>query len=154
MKGIRIRNKDFSIPPGAANFPVSASHRLDRDVLLSSFFAHMHLRGKSMRCRARLPDGTVETLLSIPVWDFSWQRNFALKEPRFLPAGTELLVDGTFDNSADNPKNPDPTAWVSWGLQTKDEMFQFYVTYLAPRVDDRRDGSASRSVDTKEAHKP
>jgi hypothetical protein len=41
-----------------------------------------------------------------------------------------------YDNSRDNPHNPDPDAAVRWGEQTYDEMMVgFFDVAVAPGVD-------------------
>ena len=69
---------------------------------------HMHVRGKDMTYVAHYPDGRSETLLSVPKYDFNWQHTYELAEPKLLPKGTKLEVIAHFDNSTDNPFNPDP----------------------------------------------
>ena len=69
---------------------------------------HMHLRGKSFRYELELPDGTRETLLDVPRYDFNWQLWYMLKEPRLIPKGSRMICTASFDNSADNLANPDP----------------------------------------------
>jgi hypothetical protein len=133
LEKLKVMNRDFTIPPGAPDFALTATHRLERDMTLAVITPHMHFRGKRMRARARFPDGTDEILLSVPAYDFNWQRGYRLAERRVLPAGTELIVDGAFDNSPANPANPDPARAVTWGLQSSDEMFVLYLSHLVPR---------------------
>lgn len=118
-----IMNGDFEIPPGVREFPVEASVTVSEDSYLHSFAPHMHYRGKRVAFTARYPDGREENLLSIPNFQHNWQMVYRLKEPKFLPAGTEIIARGAFDNSAFNPLNPDPEKSVSWGEQVWDEMF-------------------------------
>jgi peroxiredoxin len=118
-----VMNGDFEIPPGVREFPVEASVTVTEDSYLHSFAPHMHYRGKRVAFTARYPDGREESLLSIPNFQHNWQMVYRLKEPVFLPAGTEIVADGAFDNSAFNPLNPDPEKSVSWGEQVWDEMF-------------------------------
>ncbi len=76
----------------------------------------MHLRGKSFTFRAVYPPGhrpTTETLLEIPRYDFNWQPYYYLETPKFLPRGTRIEAIGVFDNSANNPANPNPAATSS-----------------------------------------
>jgi hypothetical protein len=82
-----------------------------------------------MRYTAVFPDGKEEILLSVPRYDLNWQRTYVLAEPRVIPSGTTIRVDGVFDNSAMNPANPDPTKTVRFGEQSWDEMFIGYVLY-------------------------
>jgi hypothetical protein len=120
--GGKVYNLDLSIPPGDADHRVTSEQRLEKDLLLLSLMPHMHLRGKSFRYEARFPNGRSEVLLDVPRYDFNWQLTYRLSEPRLLPAGTTLHCTATFDNSEDNPANPDPTEHVSWGSQSWDEM--------------------------------
>lgn len=118
-----IMNGDFVIPPGAREFPVSATTVIPRDSYLYSFAPHMHFRGKHIKFTAHYPDGRRDNLLSIPNFQHNWQMVYRLKEPVFLPAGTEIVAEGAFDNSRYNPLNPDPTREVTWGDQVWDEVF-------------------------------
>lgn len=112
----------FEVPAGADNYEVHAWRKISADTLLLSFMPHMHLRGKAFRYEVEYPDGTVETLLNIPAYDFNWQNSYALKEPKFVPKGAKLHCVAHFDNSQDNLANPDPTQPVRWGDQTWEEM--------------------------------
>jgi hypothetical protein len=117
-----LNNPAFRIPPGAANHKGEMTFTFPEDGLVLSFMPHMHLRGTSARYVAEYPDGKKETLLSVPDYDFNWQSVYRFAEPLWLPKGTKLTWSGTWDNSADNPRNPDPKKEVGWGLQTWDEM--------------------------------
>jgi peroxiredoxin len=112
----------FRIPAGANDYRVEASHRFGEDTLLFTLQPHMHLRGKSFRFDALLPNGQKDTLLDVPRYDFNWQLTYALAEPKLLPEGTTLHCTADFDNSADNLSNPNPEAAVTWGDQTWEEM--------------------------------
>ena len=116
----------FEIPPGDPNYKVTATKVLPRDATLLSMRPHMHLRGKSFRYVAEFPDGKEEVLLDVPKWDFEWQVEYVLAEPRLLPKGTRLRAIATYDNSAANPANPDPTKPVIFGLQSNEEMMIGY----------------------------
>ncbi len=108
-----------------ASFTPSAA----RDVMLYELSPHMHYRGKWFRYEATYPDGTTETLLNVPQYDFNWQSGYRLSEPKRLPAGTIIRVRGSFDNSPQNPFNPNPNVIVRGGDQTDDEMFIGYLNY-------------------------
>jgi hypothetical protein len=82
----------------------------------------MHLRGKAFEYLITAPNGHVETLLKVNHYDFQWQLNYRLAQPRLIPAGTHLTWVGYFDNSPNNPGNPDPTAEVRYGEQSWEEM--------------------------------
>lgn len=112
-----------NIPPYDPNFVQTAEITLENDINLHTFLPHMHFRGKSMKATAYYPDGTWEELIDIPRYEYAWQLSYTWKEPKFIPAGTRLFVEGAFDNSADNPMNPDPSREVPWGQMSEDEMF-------------------------------
>src|SRR5262249_43148263 len=96
---------------------------------LFSFMPHMHLRGKDFLYKATFPDGKSEVLLSVPRYDFNWQNSYRPIEPLSLPKGTRIDCYAHFDNSADNPANPDPTKTVRWGEQTWEEMMIGWIGY-------------------------
>jgi peroxiredoxin len=131
----RAANTEFAIPPGESNYEVKATHKFRKDVLLLTTFPHMHLRGKSFRFEAEYPGGDREVLLDVPQYDFGWQNSYEFSSPRRIPAGTRLTCTAIFDNSWDNPNNPDATATVRWGDQTWEEMMagHFELVLADPR---------------------
>lgn len=111
------------IPAGDAHAEVKCSTVVPRDSLALTVTPHMHLLGKDMRLTATLPDGTVKPLIFIPRWDFNWQESYQYREPVSLPKGTRLDLVAHYDNSANNPSNPNsPPREVRWGEQTSSEM--------------------------------
>ena len=116
---------NIRIPPGATAHEARAKRLLVEDTAVVAFLPHMHTRGKDFRYVAHYPGGESQDLLAVD-FDFGWQESYVLPDPLPLPAGTVLEVIGHFDNSADNPRNPDPSAWVEWGDQTFEEMFLGY----------------------------
>jgi mono/diheme cytochrome c family protein len=120
------------IPPYHPNFEQQAEITIDADAYVMSFISHMHFRGKYMRFHAHYPDGQVEELMNIPNYNYNWQMEYKLEEPKLVPAGTRIVVTGAFDNSEQNPANPDPSIAVGWGDQSWDEMFfgQVYYKYV------------------------
>ncbi|HYO23762.1 MAG TPA: redoxin domain-containing protein [Lacipirellulaceae bacterium] len=125
QKQVRITagfNFKFMIPPGAADYTVTKQLPIRRDTLVYTITPHMHYRGKSFKFTARYPDGGSEVLLDVPRYDFNWQNTYLLKTPKRLPAGTVIDMEAHYDNSANNPLNPDPSQFVYWGDQTWEEM--------------------------------
>jgi peroxiredoxin len=131
VKGGAVINAALEIPPGARNHRVTAEQVLGEDIRLLSLSPHAHLRGKSFRFEAVLPDGRRQVLLDVPRWDFHWQLRYDLAEPLRLPGGSRLICTAVYDNSADNPHNPDPQQTVTWGDQTWQEMLIGFYTYVA-----------------------
>jgi len=99
---------------------------LQYDCDLISMMPHAHLRGKAFEYRIVRPDRQTETVLSVPHYNFNWQLTYYLDKPIHLTKGTKLEVTGWYDNSANNPFNPDPTKEVHWGEQTWEEMMMGY----------------------------
>ncbi|MFU8814420.1 MAG: redoxin domain-containing protein [Pseudomonadales bacterium] len=124
-----VVNPMLRIPPGAADHEESAYHPFLRDAVLHTLFPHSHYRGKSSTFELQYPDGTLELLLSVPSYDFNWQRGYDFVEPKRVPAGSRLIHRTVYDNSAQNPANPDPERTVPWGLQSWDEMLYGAFSY-------------------------
>jgi hypothetical protein len=128
-------NPRFVIPAGDGNHEVRAVQTLARDTVLTTLTPHMHVRGKDMTYIAHYADGTSETLLSVPRYDFNWQITYELAQPKVLPQGTQVEVIAHYDNSTANKYNPDPTKDVRWGDQTWEEMMiGFWGTVLETPV--------------------
>jgi hypothetical protein len=115
-------NRGFVIPPNADNYEVKSQVLLEETVTLTDLMPHMHFRGKDFLYKAIYPTGETETLLSVPKYDFNWQMGYELEKPIVLPKGTRIECTAHFDNSVNNPHNPDPTKEVKWGDQTWEEM--------------------------------
>jgi hypothetical protein len=142
---LQLTNDHFVIPPGVPDYRVEARGTLPNDATLLSFFPHMHLRGKRFEYNiirrekdsGARGDQEIEPLLDVH-YHFHWQMSYKLAEPRLLKAGTELQAVAWYDNSRDNPHNPDPEAAVRWGEQTYDEMMVgFFDVAVAASLDKR-----------------
>lgn len=127
---LQLTNDRFVIPPGVDDFRVEVHGTLPNDGMLLSFLPHMHLRGKTFEYNiihssnfedAMREPQPVKTLLRVN-YDFFWQLSYRLAQPLPLKAGTTLQAVAWYDNSRNNPHNPDPDASVHWGDQTYDEM--------------------------------
>ncbi len=118
---------DFKIPAGDPDYRVDSKITLQADSTLVMMLPHMHLRGKDFDFRVTYPDGKTETLLSVPHYSFSWQLSYYLDKPLFLPKGTTIECTAHYDNSVNNPANPDASKEVHYGEQSWDEMmFGFF----------------------------
>jgi hypothetical protein len=124
-----VANNFFLIPAGAENHRVTACWTVEQDIHILTLMPHMHLRGKSQKIEAFYPNGKSEVLLNVPDYDFSWQTVYYLAKPAAIPKGTRLRVTSTFDNSAKNRYNPDPSKQVRWGDPTYDEMMIGWIDY-------------------------
>jgi hypothetical protein len=117
-----LANMSLVLPPKTANQKGELTYAFKDDALVMGFMPHMHLRGTSARYIVTYPDGKSETLLFVPDYDFNWQSAYRFEKPLHIPKGTKLTWIAHWDNSADNPRNPDPNKEVRWGPQTWDEM--------------------------------
>ena len=112
----------WEIAPGDANAEGRARLTFGEPVELVYVQPHMHVRGKDMTVRLEYPNGDSQTVLSVPHYDFHWQIIYYLEKPLSLPEGTHVEVTAHWDNSAANPRNPDPSKTVKYGFQSTEEM--------------------------------
>ncbi len=119
---LQMGNDRFVIPPGVRDQRVKVSGTLPNDALLLGLFPHMHLRGKAFEFIRIRDDGQPESLLKVSDYDFYWQLFYRLAIPLPLKKGTRLEWIAHFDNSANNPRNPDPSEEVRYGQQSWEEM--------------------------------
>lgn len=124
-----VLNPRIRIPAYASEHQESAYFEFDKEAILYSLLPHSHYRGKSSTFSLRYPDGHEELLLSAPNYDFNWQRGYEFVRPLPVPAGSKLIHRTVYDNSAQNPSNPDPSRIVPWGLQSWDEMLYGDFTF-------------------------
>jgi hypothetical protein len=135
-----IGNRDFEIPPGAENWEVGASRIFEHETTIFALLPHMHLRGKYAKYQAFYPDGTQETLLEVPWYDWNWQTNYEYRTPKVVPAGTRIEVTMHFDNTQEREEliraggtEIDSGAPVRFGGPTYLEMMLGFIDY-APNV--------------------
>ena len=130
---IPIQTSNIDIPAGESHYVRAKSIILPTDVTVIGMFPHMHLIGKEMKVTATLPDGTVEPLIWIRDWQFQWQNQYHYVDPIILPKGTRVDVEAIYDNSENNPDNPNtPPKRVRHGEQTTDEMCICFAQILVP----------------------
>jgi len=115
-------NAFLKIPPGDANYEAHAHATVPLDVNLVALTPHMHLRGKDFLYTAVYPTGEKQVLLNVPHYDFNWQLQYVESQELLLPKGTRIECVAHYDNSPNNPANPDPAKEVRWGDQTFEEM--------------------------------
>ena len=132
VKVAAVANPRLNIPAGASDHVATHQQPVPTNMLFSAYMAHMHVRGKAFKYEVTYPDGKTETLLDIPRYDFNWQLAYDYKQPKFVPAGSVVKITAVYDNSTNNPANPDPTKNVRWGAQTFDEMMIGYIEHYVP----------------------
>lgn len=113
----------LKVPAGESDYTIRESYKTPTDIRLISIGAHAHYICQKVTMTASMPDGKKKTLLKIDDWDLDWQDRYYFEESIVLPAGTVLTTELTYDNSADNPENPNsPPQEIRWGRQSGDEM--------------------------------
>ncbi|MEM9407574.1 MAG: hypothetical protein AAGA81_16165 [Acidobacteriota bacterium] len=121
---------DWELPPGAKDVSATSEYTFEHDSKIVGYTPHMHLRGTAAKYTAYYPDGTSEVILDVPEYDFNWQTNYEYTDFKEVPAGTRVVFQSWWDNSADNPYNPDPTVTVRWGEPTTDEMSFGFMSFI------------------------
>ncbi len=138
---------DIVLPPHSVKVQ-QGTHVLDRPALISSFRPHMHMRGRAQSIEAIYPDGRREMLGRVDNYSHFWQIAYEFEEQAapLLPRGTVLLITTTWDNTADNPINPDPRQWVVFGQRGVDEMSHVWMgmTYLTDEQFERLSAQRTR----------
>ncbi len=131
-------NTSFTIPPGAPDYKVEAAAPHVNQGQLLSLFPHMHLRGKAFEYQLVQPTGETQTLLKVPNYDFNWQLSYKLDKPIDLVPGSRIVATAWYDNSPNNPANPDATAAIRWGEQSREEMMIGFYDVAVDAKFDRR----------------
>lgn len=128
---LRLGRQSIDMSPGVKNYTISDSFVLPVDVEVQAVQPHAHYRAREVTGYATLPDGTTRPLIHIKDWDFRWQHVYRYVKPFSLPKGTRLAMRYTYDNSAENPRNPDqPPRRVYWGQRSADEMGDLWIQVL------------------------
>jgi tetratricopeptide (TPR) repeat protein len=135
---VRLSRQSIDIPAGEKAYTIADSYVLPVDVEVQAVQPHAHYRAREIRGWATLPDGTRKWLIYIKDWDFRWQHVYRYVEPFALPRGTTVAMQYTYDNSAENPRNPQqPPGRATWGQRTADEMGDLWIQVLTRDNEDR-----------------
>jgi len=130
LRRMDLRNFFMQIPAGEPRHEVRRCYDFEADKLLLSFTPHMHYRGRDVTYVVVRPDGTRQTLLAVPRYDFNWQLVYRLREPVLVEKGSRLIVTAHYDNSPNNPANPNSKEVVRWGDKSEEEMMTSWIEYL------------------------
>jgi peroxiredoxin len=141
MRNSVIANPNIVIPANTESTQLQAYVTFPKDALLYGAFPHAHYRGASSQLWLQAPDGAKTLLLSLPHYDFNWQREYNFVEPVKVAAGSKLIAIYTYDNSVRNPANPDHDRVVPWGDQSFDEMLYtaFHYRWVGETSDKMND---------------
>jgi hypothetical protein len=125
-------NGQFVLPAGAKDVMVPSTLGFNEPVRIHGLLPHTHVRGTRWHYTLEKPDGTSEVILDVPRYDFNWQTYYFFAKPLEIPAGARIVAKAWYDNSADNPDNPDAKVDVRWGDQTWEEMQYTGILYSVP----------------------
>ena len=121
----------LDIPPGSSSFAITDHLKLPLAVKVLAIYPHAHFLGKQAEAWADLPDGKRLSLLKIDHWNISWQASYNYRQPVSLPGGTSVAMRITYDNTAQNPRNPNnPPKRVTAGNRSEDEMGHVWLQVL------------------------
>ncbi|CAN5372400.1 hypothetical protein BH10PLA1_BH10PLA1_14530 [soil metagenome] len=138
LAGLVLRSRNIDIPPGKADYTLTDSIQLPVDIDVIGVTPHAHLICKEMHAWATLPDGKITELIWIKDWDFNWQEKYQYKTAVKLPKGSTIQMKYVYDNSADNPHNPNtPPKRVTFGEQTSNEMAYLFMQVTTAKPSDR-----------------
>ena len=131
-----LTNGPFVIPANQTK-TFHAQLTVPFDVTMLSVAPHAHLLSKSWKVAVVKPNGDTIRLIKIGDWDFRWQGTFRFPNMLKVPAGSRLIADATYNNTAQNPRNPSsPPRTTTWGESTLDEMLLTYFELLPYRSGD------------------
>ena len=135
---VRIGSETIDIAAGEKHYRNHDRYVLPVDLLVLTVYPHAHYLCETMKGYATLPDGTTQWLIHIKQWDFNWQDEYRYAEPVFLPKGTTIEMEYTYDNSANNPRNPNhPPKRVVYGQHSWDEMGDLWLHVVTGSEEDR-----------------
>jgi len=130
VRTMQIMQPFLNIQPGDTHYRAKTNMTVPADVHVLDVLPHMHLVGHDIAVSAVAPGKAPQSLVSVPNWDFNWQTRYTFKQPIALPKDTRIDVVAHYNNTADNPRNPNtPPKLVKWGEQTTDEMCIAFVSY-------------------------
>jgi hypothetical protein len=145
---ISAANTRFVIPAGHPNYRVPVEYKFANKGTMLSFFPHMHLRGKAFEYKFKPGGGEEQMLLRVPNYNFNWQLTYRLENPIPVKPGDVMEIAGYFDNSPNNPYNPDPKVEVRWGEQSWEEMVVGFIDVaVSPEIDRRSFARPVRKTD-------
>ena len=135
---LRLGRQNIDIAPGEQRYVIRDRFTLPVGAELIGIQPHAHFRAKEINGRVEYPDGRTAHLIRILDWDFNWQDVYRYQDRPFLPAGTTVSMEYFYDNSADNPRNPDrPPRRVLFGQFSNDEMGDLWLQLLPRSEADR-----------------
>ena len=130
LKLYRISDQDDIVIPPHGYHMTQGFHSFDHPVRIDSWQPHGHLRMNAASFEIFYPDtGVTEQISQVSNWSATWHHSH-IYDPDFaplLPTGAVLVLKQWYDNTEDNPNNPDADQWVYGGSRTGDEMTHAWI---------------------------
>ena len=121
---------EFVLPPNQVT-TITRNLYIENDISMVNILPHCHLLGQSWEIYATTMQNDTIPIIRIPEWDFDWQSFYYPEYLLKIPGGSTLTATCTYDNTINNPDNPNnPPQWVYPGDGTNDEMFFIPIEYL------------------------
>lgn len=118
-----INDEGFLVMPPNQRKHTNFEWPVEEDCQIVSISPHGHYLTLSQTLTLKHPDGTRQTLVHVPVYDFNWQKLYTFREPVPAPKGSKIHVSSLMDNTSGNPHNPHkPPKATFMGENTTDEM--------------------------------
>jgi hypothetical protein len=139
--GIAPNDPPLILPPNKIT-TIRSQYKLPNDISIITINPHMHLLGKSFLAFAVQPNGDTIPIVRIPKWDFNWQNFYKPINPIVLKAGSTIYAVGQYDNTSNNPFNPNKPPQIvtdkAGTMRTTDEMFQLIISYMDYKAGDEK----------------
>jgi mono/diheme cytochrome c family protein len=130
MKTLAVENRQISVPEQSYDHKIAAEKALEKGIKVYSIQPHMHYLGTKLTLTATPPGGSAQQLIKIDAYNYKLQTVYTLAEPVSLPAGTKLSVEGFYENSPDNPNNPNMVIKkADYGPAPMGEVLSVILTY-------------------------
>ena len=141
VKTLTLRENDIINQPFLIEAEMKPTFRISypvrKDMSLISVMPHMHFIGKAFTAYAITEDNEKIPLVKVDNWDFNWQTTYQFKKLIHVPAGSRIIVEAKYDNSSENPANPNhPAKDIGYGWNSTDEMCNLVIYYLDYREGD------------------
>lgn len=130
IKNVVLNNLKIRIPADSIMVD-TIEYCVPKDMSLIAALPHMHFIAQMCEAYAITPDNQKVNLLKLHHWDYLWQTKYYYEKPIFLPQDSKLYFNVVFDNTANNPKQPNfPPREVTYKTSAYDEMLNFNFYYV------------------------
>ena len=130
LKQYQIGKEGDLLIPAKGYTMMEGFHSFDHPVRIDSFQPHGHRRMNAASMEIFYPEtGRVEAISQVAKWSATWHHSHIYNPDvaPLLPTGAVLVLKQWYDNTSDNPHNPDSDQNVVWGSRTGDAMNHAWI---------------------------